>query len=330
MVLAGAEMILSAGFFILGHDILWSSGNMRVDRVPYGGWENCLRIAASGIELIATVDVGPRIIRFGFVGGENEFCEYPDQLGKRGETLYRSYGGHRLWIAPEDKHRTYMPDNDPVRWEVREDALVLQAPVHPMVELQKELHVRLNDSDNGVRIIHRIKNCSSAPTLIAPWAISVMAPGGMAILPQEPFYPHPEKLLPVRPLVLWSYTNMADPRFRWGSRLIFLKQDTHSPSPQKIGVLNTRGWVAHLNGANMFVKKTIYDPIAVYPDFGCSTELFTNSRMLEVESLGPLVTLEPGQCVDHDERWSLHRGMFTGMMEDELEEAILALLPKSD
>ena len=38
-------------------------------------------------------------------------------MGKKGGSEYRSYGGHRLWIAPEDEERTTQPDNDPVEYE---------------------------------------------------------------------------------------------------------------------------------------------------------------------------------------------------------------------
>jgi hypothetical protein len=31
------------------------------------------------VELVATTDVGPRVIRFGLVGKENEFYEDPEQ-----------------------------------------------------------------------------------------------------------------------------------------------------------------------------------------------------------------------------------------------------------
>ena len=57
---------------------------MTIEKVAYKGWKNCCRIANDDVELIATLDVGPRVIRFGFVGGRNEFKEYDAQLGKRG------------------------------------------------------------------------------------------------------------------------------------------------------------------------------------------------------------------------------------------------------
>ena len=52
------------------------------ERTQYGGWPNCYRLSNGTVELIATADVGPRIIRFGFTGGQNLFAEFPDQLGK--------------------------------------------------------------------------------------------------------------------------------------------------------------------------------------------------------------------------------------------------------
>jgi hypothetical protein len=64
--------------------------------INYAGWERCVRLSNGIVELVATMDVGPRIIRFGFIGGDNEFKEYPEMLGKTGGDEWRIYGGHRL------------------------------------------------------------------------------------------------------------------------------------------------------------------------------------------------------------------------------------------
>ncbi|MCA9413161.1 MAG: hypothetical protein KC944_18250, partial [Candidatus Omnitrophica bacterium] len=60
-----------------------------MENVEYGGWANCVRLSNGTMELIATTDVGPRIIRCGFVGGENLFLESTDQLGKTGGEDWR-------------------------------------------------------------------------------------------------------------------------------------------------------------------------------------------------------------------------------------------------
>ena len=54
-----------------------------VGKTEYKGWKNCYRVTNGEVELIVTGDVGPRIIRFGFVGGQNLFKEYSEQLGKK-------------------------------------------------------------------------------------------------------------------------------------------------------------------------------------------------------------------------------------------------------
>src|SRR5436853_500555 len=91
-----------------------ASAAVRVEKTEYAGWKNCYRVTNGEIELIVTGDVGPRIIRFGFVGGQNLFKEFPDQLGKTGEEKFQLRGGHRVWKAPEDAVATWAPDNVPV------------------------------------------------------------------------------------------------------------------------------------------------------------------------------------------------------------------------
>ncbi len=280
---------------------------MKTSLVEYRGWKNCIRIANQEIELIATTDVGPRIIRFGFIGGENEFVEYTDQVGKNFDHEYKSYGGHRLWIAPEVEGITNPPDNKPVAWKERNGWLALTAPVEKKTKIQKQIRIRVAQNENRVDVVHRITNKGTKPRTLAPWALSVMAPGGRAIIPQEKYQPHPERVLPVRPLVLWSYTKMQDLRFTWGDRFVEMKQDSSATSPQKIGAAITAGWAAYANGGRVFLKQFSLKKNATYPDFGCNAEFFTNAKMLEVESLGPLVSLKPGRSVEHTESWQLFR-----------------------
>ena len=63
----------------------YANAVVKVEKTEYKGWKNCYRVTNGEIELIVTSDVGPRVIRFGFVGGQNLFKEFPDELGKSGE-----------------------------------------------------------------------------------------------------------------------------------------------------------------------------------------------------------------------------------------------------
>lgn len=299
---------------------------MEFSVISYNGWNHCLRIANTEIELIVTLEAGPRIIRCGFLNERNEFQEYPEQILLRNDGKYHSYGGHRLWAAPEIDGWTNHPDNNPVDWKQAGDSFVFTAPPETGTHLQKQLSVVLASDRNRIEVTHTITNRSTQDIVVAPWAISVMAPGGTAFIPQEPFIPHPQRVLPVRPLVLWSYTDMTDSRWTWGSRYIRLRQDASAKAPQKFGARISQGWAAYYNAHHLFVKQFPCFADASYPDFGCNAEFFTNNRMLEVESLGPLVTLTPGNSVSHKEIWHIFKDVTIPSSDDELDLFFNSLL----
>ena len=277
-----------------------------IEKVSYGGWKNVYRLYNNQVEALVTADVGPRVIRFGFIGQANMFQEVADHLGKTGGDVWRSYGGHRFWHAPEHPERTYSPDNGPVDAKITGSRLHVVQPVEAITGIQKEIEITLDERDNHVHIVHRLRNHNLWAVELAPWALSVMAPGGVGILPQPPKGSHPEDLLPATSLVLWAYTDMADPRWTWGNRYILLRQHTGPEAvPQKIGMLVSQGWGAYANDGRLFLKKFQVQPQATYPDRGASLELFTNSEMLELETLGPTTTLEPNADVVHEEDWYL-------------------------
>ncbi len=301
-----------------------------MEKLAYGGWDNCVRLSDGVIELIATTDVGPRIIRFGFVGGANLFFEKPEDMGKTGGSEWRIYGGHRLWHAPEASPRTYSLDNSPVAYQWDGAILKLQQATEPETGIGKEIDVTLHPGAGRVSVLHRLTNENPWEIELSAWALTAMAAGGRAILPQEEYRSHPEYLLPARPLVLWHYTDMSDPRWTWGPRYIQLRQDPGATTKQKVGLLNSLGWAAYALGDDLFVKRYPFRRGAEYPDFGCNTEVFTDAAMLEVESLGPMIRLDPdGGSVEYREEWYLFQAR-PGVDEQSLDEVLGPLVASTD
>jgi hypothetical protein len=297
---------------------------LTIETVNFGGWPNCIRVSNGEIELVATTDVGPRIIRLGFVGGQNLFKNYEATLGRTGGTEWHNYGGHRLWHAPEIAPRSYAPDNGPARHDWDASTLVV-GNTESDNGLDKEMRVSVSPASPCVEMTHRLVNRNPWAVELAPWALSVMAPGGRAIYPQEEFRPHPDMLAPARPLVLWHFTDMSDPRWTWGRKYIQLRQDSAATTKQKVGLLNKQGWAAYLLGGDALIVRYGYDPTATYVDMGCNTETYTDPEMLEVETLGPLTRLEPGAHVDHVETWTLAR-VECGPSDAEIDAALLPIL----
>jgi hypothetical protein len=295
-----------------------------MELVEFGGWSNCVRLSNGAVELIVTTEVGPRVIRFGFVGGQNVFKVFDDTAGLTGGDEWHNFGGHRLWHAPEIAPRTYAPDNVPVEHSWDGATLTLRNP-EPENRLDKEMSVTLSPGDNTVSVVHRLTNRNPWAIELAPWVLSVMAQGGEAIYPQEDYAPHPDCLVPARPLVLWHFTDMSDPRWTWGRRYMRLRQDPAATTKQKAGILNTKGWAAYALNGEVFLKRYGYDPDAIYADMGCNTETYTDPGILEVETLGPLTRLEPGATVEHRERWLLARAA-VGPTDADVDASILPLL----
>jgi hypothetical protein len=301
--------------------------SVSVQKVEYKGWTNCYRITNGEVELIVTGDVGPRIIRYGFVGGQNLFKEFPDQLGKSGEAAFQLRGGDRVWKSPEDPVATWQPDNVPVTVEITPTGVIAREPVEPQTQLQKEIEVSLAPSGTTVTVSHRIANHSLFPLEFAPWALTMMAQGGTVISGFPPRGHHPQNLEATNPLVMWAYTNLADPRWGFTRKYLTLRQDPANSDAQKLGMFNTNTWAAYVLNGEVFVKRTTPDPTKTYPDFGCSFETFTNNEFLEVETLGPLTRLAPGKTVELVEHWGLFRNVkLSALTDDELDRAILPLV----
>jgi hypothetical protein len=289
-----------------------------VQQIQYGAWGNCLEISNGIVDVVATLDLGPRIIRYGFTGQANMFKEDTDRIINKkvnrfseDEDTWYIYGGHRLWTSPEGDPRSYYPDNSPVAWMALPNGAVLTPPEEKWNQYQKEIEITMDDSGE-VNVVHRISNRGAWPVELSPWALSVMAQGGTAVIPQVK---RETGLLGNRILALWPYSRMDDSRVSWGNDYIRIKQ-AQGETPFKLGTNNENGWAAYYNAGNLFVKYYEHNPDGKYPDFGVSFEAYVNDHFLELESLGELRELQPGETAEHIETWNLFQNVNLPLTED--------------
>lgn len=208
-------------------------------------------------------------------------------MGKTGGDVWRLYGGHRLWHAPEIPNRTYFPDNQAVTVETLNDGVLLTAPVEKSTGIQKSIEIHLSPDTPCVTVQHTLRNAGLWPVPIALWALTVLRPGGVAIQAHPQRCLWPDSLLPSHTISLWGYACMTDPRWTWGDKYILLRQSCEGTRPQKIGMFNTTGWAAYAWGGSVFIKKFDGNPNARYPDQNSNLESWTNQDLLELETLGP-------------------------------------------
>ena len=277
----------------------------------------CASLENGVLKLLITQPIGPRILWFGFKGGENLFAELPDfvtELPSGG--VFHFYGGHRLWVAPESFETTYIPDDSPVDISPLENGLRVTKPVELQTGLQKSLNIHLT-RDAQVVITHQITNYGSQPVTCASWAITQFKTGGVAILPQAK---QDTGVLPNRSLALWSYTDMSNKNVHWGRKYILVS--AHMESPFKVGFSNPRGWLAYWLDGTLFVKHAEYETLAEYHDFGSSSECYCNDQFLELETLAPITSIPPNETVSHVETWDLYKDIDRPRDENEIHALV--------
>lgn len=305
-----------------------------VTEINYKNFGKCVKLENEVASVIVTVEVGPRIISYCLNGKENILLEDVDrEFQDGGERLkeffgedktWYIYGGHRLWASPESYPHSYVPDNEPVQYEININSINIEAP-DTRTGQRHNTSVTLDETTSKVTITHVIENVSGSIVTLAPWALTVCAAGGVEIFPQNQAV---NGLLSNRRCVFWSYSDLKDDRFFLTNKYGTLRQVKGAPTKFKIGINNEDGWAAVVNKGQVFLKNFRMNKNGEYPDYGCNFETFTNGIFLECESLGELKQLKNGDCVFMSETWMLEECSDTFDPKD--EESIDAFVKKYD
>jgi hypothetical protein len=291
--------------------------SVRVERESYRGWPNTYRLGNGLLEVRVVTDIGPRIADLRRAGGDNLLYVRDSEAGGSGEKEWMFRGGWRLWISPEKRETTYALDNLPCRAEiVGANTLRVIGPPQPEAGIRKRVDVTLVPGEPTVRIDGRIENVSPRPVTYAAWSLPALRPGGRAFAPLD--VGPPTSFDAIRRLILWSYTEVGDPRYRLGDRLVEVDQSQVKPPPagqpgrrddeSKIGTDSRQGWAAYLIGDTLFLKRWRHEG-GERTDGGATTEIYSSHEFLELEHLGPLKTIRPGEEIELSEEWTLVGGV---------------------
>ena len=280
----------------------------------YKDYGKCISISNGVIEAYVTVDLGPRIIKFGYLDGANFMNddrillggkpmdkEYTDFFGEGKK--WESFGGHRIWLSPESYPETYLPDDRKVDYEVTENGALFTPLADTEVGVQKSIEIKMDKDDSNMQVIMKVENIADKPQEFAIWALSVCSRDGDLIIPMNT---NDTGLLANRKIAVWPYTDLSDNRIYFGKKYATIHQDRNADGPAKLGFDLNCGTAYYVLGDDVLCKK--YDtnhPDGKYPDGGVSFETYVCPEMIEFETLGELKTLGKGDVSEHIEFWSL-------------------------
>jgi hypothetical protein len=309
--------------------------SIEIKEINYENYGRCVQISNRIIDVVVTIDCGPRIVRFGYIHEVNVLYNdlerkyvnrdpsITDRFGK--DAAFYCYGGHRVWLSPERMPETYYPDNEPVVYGILPEGVSFTPARQKRNEMQLSFEVMMSDGATDIMVVHSAKNCSKEKQTCALWSITMMNGGGIELIPQN--QDRGNKVLPNRVIAAWPYTDLHDDRISITNKYITVRQDSSREDPCKLGVNNVSGWAAYSNAGCTLVKRYVHNSQAQYPDFGCSYETYVCKDYIEMESLSPLYTIEPGEGIRHVDNLSLFRTGDTVFPtdEDEIESYITSL-----
>ena len=265
------------------------------------------------VEVSFAVNAGPRILGYARHGGPQLFASLPHEVIEHPAIgTYRFLGGHRLWRAPEVPAITYEQDEDPVDVTVVDGGFEIVGPLGAEAIVKA---ISVTQHDRFTIVDHDLRNEGWTPVRCAPWAITQLVPGGTAYLPQQRGPADEDGVLPNRHIVLWPYTDLSMTEVTISQeRVTVLASDRRSKS--KVGLPNRLGWIAYAFDDELFIKwSALHRDSELYVDRGVSVECYRDERFIELETLGPLITLQPGKRTVHREVWMLRKAAADSVSE---------------
>jgi hypothetical protein len=238
-------------------------------------------LEVGAISLEVDPQQGARITRFA-LAGQNLLTGPEVDSGNWGSTFWPS--PQQRWNWPPVPEL----DNLPYSASLTADSLELSSQPGVRAKVSVKKRFRVNAAAQAIDIEYTLRNDDSVAVSWAPWEISRVAPQGLS------FFPSGEKSV-----------NSELPALNMTGYTWYQHDPTKlSSMGQKLSADGSKGWLAHVAGDVLFVKKFMDVPLAQQaPAPEAEIEIYAAPSYVELEPQGPYSELAPGAEVRWQVRW---------------------------
>jgi hypothetical protein len=293
---AALSLYLLAGCAAIRPVTVYQEGNVSITRTDYHGWKGCYRITNGTADVVVVPQIA-RVMQYGPAGQEGLLFLNgpltPEAAGTGEPKEYPNYGGMKLWVAPE-RAWTWPPDRDldrgPCTVKVQQDgSLLMTGTPSPKAGVRFDRVVRLDPQGVRLTIEQRMTNTSGAPVTWGIWDVTQVAADSTVVIPLGP----DAKTL---------FDDGKPPIADW--RRLAEAYVVGSPhASQKLFVSGGPDWLASRHGERLLLKSfTIQKAPPPQPETPREVWIGTDGFM-ELEFVGPEVTLQPGQTTTLTQEW---------------------------
>jgi hypothetical protein len=273
-----------------------NGGKIETKRAEYYGWGNSWIISNGVVEAIIVPSVA-RVMQFRLIGEQGPFWENPALSGQPphpASARWLNFGGDKTWPAPQSAWgsvagRSWPPpptfDSLPLLADAAADSIKLTSALDPFFGIRFSRTIRLRETEPVMEITTEYEKVSGRPVKVAIWSITQL---------QEPeFIRIPTAGLRQKPPF---NLQLKEPPPDFKVEEDFLTLSRNPLDNHKIGSYgDSLIWVGK---TQMLTIEARRERGGEYPDSGSSTEVYTNAdplRYVELEILGPVKTLKPGE-----------------------------------
>ncbi len=299
-----------------GASVAWGATRtapaLRLQTVNYRGWDGCRALVAGPYRVVVAPALGGRIMEYSR-HGVGPLWNNPAELGKPRPSDPKQWwntGGFKNWPAPQSRWG-WPPDSQLDAAPATVTPWMRNGRLYGMVIIGQESrasgiaftrHLRLDPQTGRLRLVQTMRALpmNTAPVAWSVWGIAQVDAAGIVATPLNPRSRFPNGI--------HFYDDKAKASKAWSKHgdLMILH---NLGEPLKWGADTDSGWMAWLKGRQAFVMRFPRRlPGRSYPDEESVAQVYTNDKVLpytEMEVVGPMVTLRPGEATTVVNEWRL-------------------------
>lgn len=283
-----------------------SSGDVTSSRVSFFGYDDCIELRNETTRVVLGHQAGGRVLAYE-LNGVNAIYLKPGQEG---------------WVW-DGKNRTDLSggrcDIGPEKLIPKRDALWLGPWEAEVVGPGKARMTSVEDAATGVRLVRDFEldatssrltftqtmhNVSDGVTRWCHWSRTFSTGHGIAVVPIDERTKFPDGYVMYGPGSVMDY-KPDDPNIVWDGDCLVVRD---TPLRPKLGMDSMVGWFAYLTTDDLlFVKQYPTYPDRVYNEMAALTISiwYKDQTVCELEPIGPMEELQPGESASFTETWTL-------------------------
>lgn len=268
----------------------------------------CVSINNGTVKVIVSVDVGPKIIFWGYTNGENmlyipyDILEYDEPISQKipPDIFFKRYG-HEIMLAYEKSKPVFLSSGTTI-YSILQEGVAFSCS-SPKLGLSANLEIIIQDNSNSIMIVHSIENTNEKTQNFSICSSTFVTQDGTLLVPQNI-----EDLgnAPNRVLSLWKKSNINDSRLCVANEYLkFNNISTDKLSVLKLGINNRRAWSTYTKDGNTFLMHYLHNKKAKYLNFDSSFIIDSKKELLSLKILSPIYNVQKNEVAKMAEYWSL-------------------------